>query len=54
LLNQPLSDAVAFLHAAGGLAAGLYAGRRLLGRHDCLTQFIPSIEGKADAVSEVP
>ena len=54
LVSRPLTDPAAILYAAAGLAAGLYAGRRLLGRHDCLTQFLPSIEGKADAVSEVP
>ena len=52
LISRPLSDAVAVIYAVAGLAAGLYAGRRLLSRHECLTQFIPSIEGRADAGPE--
>ena len=53
LLSRPLSDAAAIVYATGGLAAGLFAGRRQLGRHECLTQFIPRIEGKVDAVSDL-
>lgn len=50
LLSQPLTDGVAILWAGAGLFAGLMAGRRQLNRHECLKQFVPTIEGKADAV----
>lgn len=53
LLSRPLSDAAAIVYAICGLAAGLYAGRRQLQRHECLTRFIPRIEGRANAVSDV-
>jgi len=47
------ADAAAIVYAICGLAAGLFAGRRQLQRHECLTRFIPRIEGRANAVSDV-
>ena len=42
LLSRPLSDAAAIVYAICGLAAGLFAGRRQLQRHECLTRFVLS------------
>ena len=49
LLARPLSDPAAVAWAVSGLAAGFFAGRRQLGRRDCLKRFIPEIAGAADA-----
>jgi len=53
LISRPLTDAAAVAYAVAGLAAGLFAGYRLLNRHVCLQQFVPEIEGKADASADV-
>lgn len=47
-LMRPLSDAQAIAFAAGGLAAGLLAGRWQLSRRECLKRFAPRITGIAD------
>lgn len=51
LLMAPLSDPAAVGFAAGGLAAGLLAGRWQLNRRDCLKYFVPKIAGKMGSVA---
>ena len=51
LVSRPLTDGAAVALAVAGLAAGLIAGRWRLKRQACLTQFVPTIEGRAHAVA---
>ena len=53
LLSRPLTDGAAILFAIAGLAAGLIGGRWQLNRYACLTHFVPTIEGRTDAVSQI-
>ena len=52
-ISGPLTDAEAIAYAIAGLAAGFFAGHWQLNRHACLKQFVPKIEGRADAESGV-
>jgi len=49
MVSRPMTDGVAILLAVAGLAAGMLAGRWQLHRHECLREFVPTIEGRAQS-----
>jgi sigma-E factor negative regulatory protein RseC len=52
LFAAPLGDLEAVAWAVAGLAAGVAGGRWRLRRQACLQQFVPVIEGRANAAAK--
>ena len=54
-LQGPMNDLVAAAYAAGGLLAGVVAGRWYLSQQECLRNFVPTIRRRVvDAAVPVP